>query len=75
MDRQAPVSVNGDRLLAGFQADSFSDTWSQSDLDFTEGARSQILLASIDTGQAPPAASAMRLEPLVEPTEVFDAAE
>ncbi len=74
MDRPAPIARKGDRLLLAFQADSFSDTWSQSDPDFTSSARSQILLASLDTGQAPSAASSMRLEPLAEPTDAFDPA-
>ncbi len=72
LDRPAPIALKGDRLLLAFQADSFSDTWSQSDPEFTDNARSQILLASVDTGQAPPAASSMRLAALAEPAEPFD---
>lgn len=74
MDRPAPIASNSDRLLLAFQADSFSDTWSQSDPDFTDNARSQILLASADTGQAPPLAPSMRLATLVEPEVPFDPA-
>ncbi len=74
MDRPAPVALKGDRLLLAFQADSFSDSWSQSDPDFTDNARSQVLLASLDTGQAPPAASSMRLAQLDEPDRPFDPA-
>ncbi len=74
MDRPAPIAIDGDRLLLAFQADNFSDTWSQSDPDFTDGARSQILLASIDTGQAPPPAASMRLGTLAEPDSPFDPA-
>ena len=57
-----------------FQADSFSDSWSPSDPDLTDSARSQILLVSADTGQSQPAAPSMRLEPLVEPDSPFDPA-
>ena len=74
MDRPAPIALKGNRLLLAFQADNFSDTWSQSDPDFTDNARSQILLASVDTGQAPPAAPAMPLAALEEPVEPFDPA-
>lgn len=74
MDRRAPIAVKGDRLLVAFQADSFSDTWSPSDPDFTDSARSQILLASADTGQSHRAAAEMRLAPLAEPHEPFDPA-
>ena len=74
MDRPAPMAIKGDRLLLAFQADNFSDTWSQSDPNFTDNARSQILLASVDTGQAPPAAPAMGLTTLEEPAEAFDPA-
>ena len=74
MDRPAPLALKGDRLLLAFQADSFSDTWSQSDPDFTDNARSQILLASVDTGQAPSAASSMQLSALAEPETPFEPA-
>ena len=74
MDRTAPIALRGDRLLVAFQADNFSDTWSQSDPDFTDRASSQILLASADTGQAPGAAPVMQLAPLVEPDEPFEPA-
>ncbi|MDE0623150.1 MAG: DUF3604 domain-containing protein [Bryobacterales bacterium] len=74
LDRPAPMAIKGDRILLAFQADNFSDTWSQSDPDFTDSARSQILLASVDTGQAPPAAPAMSLAALEEPAEPFDPA-
>ncbi len=74
MDRPASLALKGNRLLLAFQADSFSDTWSQSDPDFTDSARSQILLASVDTGQAPAVASTMRLSVLEEPAEPFDPA-
>ncbi len=74
MDRPAPMAAVGDRLLLAFQADNFSDTWSQSDPDFTDSARSQILLASVDTGQAPGAAGAMRLASLEQPAQPFDPA-
>lgn len=74
MDRPAPMALHGDRLLLAFQADTFSDTWSQSDPELTSGARSQILLASVDTGQAPPAASSLGLAPLAEPESAFEPA-
>ena len=74
MDRIVPMAVKDDRLLLAFQADNFSDTWSPSDPDFTDGARSQILLASADTGQALPAAAAMGLAELAEPKAPFDPA-
>ena len=74
MDRPAPMALIGDRLLLAFQADNFSDTWSQSDPDFTDSARSQILLASADTGQAPRAAPSMQLSALVEPDLPFEPA-
>ena len=72
LDRQAPIALKGDRLLVAFQADSFSDTWSQSDPDFTDNARSQILLASVDTGQAPGTSSSPYLIALEEPMDPFD---
>ena len=72
LDRQAPIALKDDRLLLAFQADNFSDSWSQSDPDFTDSARSQILLASLDTGQARAAASEVDLAPLDEPTIPFD---
>ncbi len=74
LDRPAPMAVKGDRLLVAFQADNFSDTWSPSDPDFTDSARSQILLASADTGQSPPAAAPAHLAPLVESANSFDPA-
>ena len=72
MDRPVPIAPKGDRLLMAFQADTFSDSWSPSDPDLTDSARSQVLLASADTGQSQPAAPSMRLEPLVEPDSPFD---
>lgn len=74
MDRPAPIASKGDRLLLAFQADSFSDTWTPSDPDWTESARSQILLASLDVGQAKPAGGVLALAPLVEPDAPFDPA-
>ncbi len=74
MDRPAPLALKGDRLLLAFQADSFSDTWSQSDPELTDNARSQILLASVDTGQAPAAASSTQLSMLSEPDTPFEPA-
>ena len=74
MDRPAPMALKGDRLLLAFQADTFSDTWSQSDPDFTAGARSQVLLASVDIGQAPPASTFMQLGALAEPDSPFEPA-
>ena len=74
LDRPAPLALKDDRLLLAFQADNFSDTWSQSDPDFTDNARSQILLASVDTGQARAGASEMGLAPLAEPATPFDPA-
>ena len=74
MDRPASMAAKGDRLLLAFQVDNFSDTWSQSDPDFTENAKSQILLASVDTGQAPPAAPSMRLAKIEEAGGPFEAA-
>ena len=74
MDRPASIALKGNRLLLAFQADNFSDAWSQSDPDFTDSARSQILLASVDTGQAPAAASSMQLALLNEPADPFDPA-
>ena len=71
LDRPAPLALKDDRLLLAFQADNFSDTWSQSDPDFTDNARSQILLASVDTGQARAGASEMGLAPLAEPATPF----
>ncbi|MDE0124949.1 MAG: CehA/McbA family metallohydrolase [Bryobacterales bacterium] len=74
MDRPPSMAPKGNRLLIAFQADTFSDTWSQSDPDFTDNARSQILLASVDTGQSPAAAPSMHLAALEEPVEPFDPA-
>ena len=74
MDRPPPIASKGDRLLLAYQADNFSDTWSQSDPDFTDSARSQILLSSADTGQSVPPSPVMRLAGLVEPETPFDAA-
>ena len=72
LDRPVPLALMGDRILAAFQADEFSDSWSQGDPEQTAGARSKILLASIDTAQAP-TAPAMRLAALVEPGDSFEA--
>ncbi len=72
MDRRPGLALGRGRALLAFQVDDLPNSWT--DVDRAMEAASDICLASIDL---PPAArtSAMRLEPLVEPDETFDAAE
>ncbi len=72
MDRRPGLALGKGRALLAFQVDDLPNSWT--DVDRAMEAASDICLASIDL---PPAArtSAMRLEPLVEPDETFDAGE
>lgn len=72
MDRRPGLALGRDRLIVASQADDMPNSWS--DVDNTISAKSNILLASLPM---PPAseATAMKLEPVVEPDEGFEPAE
>lgn len=73
MDRRPSLLIDGTRALLAFQVDDLGETWTQNDPTLTTEARSLIMLGSADITEAPPEASAMKLEPLVEPDDPFEA--
>jgi len=72
MDRRPNLALVGTRAVIAFQSDDIPNSWS--DLDRTLEATSNIFLAEVDLGSAPPAA-AFELAPLVESQEPFEPAE
>ncbi len=74
MDRRPALVIDGLTALVAFQYDDFPPTWAHDKPELTANAKSRILLYPVDLRGAAPAASAMRLEPLVEPAQPFEAA-
>ncbi len=70
MDRRPSLVLAGNRGIVAFQADDLPNSWS--DVDRAMEAKSNVCLASLDL---PPGTqtAAMKLEPLAEPDEPFEA--
>jgi hypothetical protein len=71
MDRRPGLVLEGNRAIVAMQADDMPGGWS--DVDRTLDCKSEILLTAVPMGTSA-GATAMQLEPLVEPGEDFEAA-
>ncbi len=71
LDRTPSLALCDGRAVVAFQSDNTPQSWS--DVDQMAKASSDVYLARIDTSHYPAAAN-MRLEPLIESSEVFEPA-